>query len=138
MKNEITFGKPIDLFPALTERQTMSISRQARAAGYAPVAPAPKPAPAAPAPAAAPPAPPVTSDPASAAKLAQIASALGVDPNDEQALRAAFEALFAPIAEARALARRGMTGRELRLCREKGIDVVKYAATRAAIRDRGR
>ncbi len=129
MKHQVlTFGLPIDLFP--TERQTMSISRQARAAGYAPVAPAPKPAPA--------PAAPAAPDPASAAKLAQVASALGVDPNDEQALRAAFEQLFQPIAEARALARRGMTGRELRMCKEKGIDVVKYAATRAAIRDRGR
>lgn len=69
-------------------------------------------------------------------KLAAIAKVLGVDPNDEQAMRDAFEGLFAPVEAARAYARANMSPREAAMCTAKNIDPAKYAAVRAGIRAR--
>lgn len=73
-------------------------------------------------------------DPQAEQKIAAIARALGVDdPTDVEAIRAAFEALIKPMAIAQTAARRTLSRRELAICKEKKIDVAKYAKTRADI-----
>ncbi len=69
-------------------------------------------------------------------KINAIAEVLGVDGTDEQALRAAFERLFAPVEAARRRARARMTPQEIAKAREKRIDPTRYVATRDAIRRR--
>jgi alcohol dehydrogenase class IV len=70
--------------------------------------------------------------------LAKVAAALGVPDGDEQAIRSAFEQLFAPIEEVRAAARRKLSQRERTMVASKGIDPAKYDAIKSAIRSRSR
>lgn len=77
-------------------------------------------------------------DPSTDAKLAAIARALGVDPTDTEGMRAAFEALIAPVALARRRALASMTAAERAKCIAAKVDPAKYAAIRAGIKARSK
>jgi hypothetical protein len=76
----------------------------------------------------------VEEDPKRDQKLAKIALLLGVDPMDEDALRKAFEALFAPVEASRRVARRKLSAREREIVRTKHICPAKYLSNRNALR----
>lgn len=69
-------------------------------------------------------------DPKAGEKLKAVAAALGVAPDDLQAIKQAFEALLQPLTASRLSAYRDMSLREMQMCKELKVEPGQYVALR--------